>query len=335
MVNPLISQSGRVYKFLNLPASARMTAIGGYGIPDTGNDISMALFYPSLTNSAMHQNLTLNFVSYFDDIHYGTAAYSHTFEKLGSFTGRVHYISYGKFDERDEFGEDLGTFSAGEYAFILGWGRQLSDRFHIGSNLKLIGSDFYQYSSYGIAVDVSGSYINHERLFAASILFRNIGRQITYYHSGNNEALPFEIVAGASQRLLNAPIRLFAVAHNLQKYDITYDRHINSEYMSSNQEDLRENNIGDIADHLMHHLILGIEFLPTDNLSFHMGYNYRRRQEMKVESRLSTVGFSWGLGLKISRFQFSYGRSHYHLAGSPNHITISFNAGDLLRDITQ
>jgi len=335
IVNPLISQSGRVYEFLNLPASARMTAIGGYGIPDTGDDINMALFYPSLISSAMHQHLTLNFVSYFDDIHYGTAAYSQTFEKLGSFTGRVHYISYGKFDERDEVGEDLGTFSAGEYAFIIGWGRQLSDHFHIGSNLKLIGSDFYRYSSYGIAVDVSGSYINHERLFAASILFKNIGRQITYYHGGNNEPLPFEIVAGVSKRLLNAPIRLFGVAHNLQKWDLTYDRHVESGYMPAETEASREDNIGDFADRLMHHIILGIEFLPTDNLSFHIGYNYRRRQEMKVESRLSTVGFSWGLGLKISRFQFSYGRSHYHLAGSPNHITVLFNVGDVLKDFRE
>ncbi len=329
ITNPLISQSGRVYEFLNLPTSARITAIGGYGIPDTEQDINMALFYPSLINSEMHQDLTLNFVSYFDDIHYGTAAYSRTFERLGSFTGRVQYISYGSFDERDETGQDMGTFRAAEYAVVVGWGRQLSDYFHIGSNLKIIGSDFYKYSSFGFAVDVSGSYINHERLFAASLLFRNIGRQITHYHSGNNEPLPFEIVAGASKKLLNAPIRLFGVAHNLQKWDLTYDRQVESGYMSAETKTSREDNIGDFADRFMHHIILGIEFLPTDNLSFHLGYNYRRRQEMKVESRLSTVGFSWGLGVKISRFQFSYGRSDYHLAGAPNHITVLFNVEDV------
>ena len=328
VTNNLISQSGRVYEFLNLPSSARVTAIGGYGIPDTESDLNMALFYPSLINTSMHGDLTLNFVSYFADIHYGTAAYSHTFERIGSFTGRVQYISYGQFDERDETGLDIGAFSAGEYAIVVGWGRQLGDNFFIGSNFKIIGSDFYDYSSFGLAVDVSGSYINHERLFAASLLFRNIGRQITYYH-GNNEPLPFEIVAGASKKLLNAPFRLFAVAHNLQKYDLTYDRQYVSGGQSVVSEATKENDISDFADLIMHHFILGLEFLPTDNLSFHLGYNYRRRQEMKVESKLSAVGFSWGLGVKVSGFQFSFARSKYHLAGSPNHITVSFNVEDV------
>ncbi len=328
--NPAITQSGRVYEFLNLPSSARITAMGGYGIPDTENDLNMALFYPSLINEEMHQQLSLNFVDYFDDIHYGTAAYSHTFERYGSFTGRIHYISYGEFDETDELGNKLGTFGAGEYSAIIGWGRQLSDNFYIGSNFKIIGSDFYDYSSFGLAADVSGSYINHDELFAASILFRNIGRQVTYYHSGNSESLPFEIVAGASKKLLNAPIRLYGVAHNLQKYDLTYEPrplYNNNHFEEAGIND--ETDIFDFADLLMHHFIFGIEFLPTDNLSFRAGYNYRRRQEMQVETRASTVGFSWGMGVKISRFEFSYGRADYHLAASPNHISVSIDIGDV------
>ena len=330
IINPAMSQSGRVYEFLNLPSSARITALGGYGIPDIENDMDMALFYPSLVNEEMHQNLSLNFVDYFDDIHYGTAGYSHTFENYGSFTGRVHYISYGKFDETDETGRELGTFGAGEYAAVIGWGRQLSDHFFIGSNLKIIGSDFYEYNSFGVAVDVSGSYINHEELFSASFLFRNIGRQITTYHSGNNEPLPFEIVAGVSKELENAPFRLFSVAHNLQKYDLTHDDYNSRGYRAPEQEAAVDNGVEDFASLLMHHFIMGIEFIPTDNLSFRMGYNYRRRQEMKLESRLSTVGFSWGLGVKISDFHFSYGRADHHLAGSLNHITVAFNVDDIL-----
>lgn len=329
-----ISQSGRVYEFLNLPASAHITSIGGYGIPSTEHNIDMALFYPSLINKHIHQKLSLNVVNHFDDINYGTAAYSHTIENYGSFTGRVQYINYGKFNEVDETGRKLGTFKAAEYAIVVGWGRKLSEQFQIGSNLKIIGSDFYEYNSLGLAADVSGSYVNQEQLFAASILFRNIGKQITTYHSRNNEPLPFEIVAAASKELLNAPFRLFFVAHNLQKYDLTYDQHkvTNNAFQQQPEEDA--NNLEDFVNILMHHLIAGIEILPTDNLKFNVGYNYRRRQELKVESRLSTVGFSWGMGIKISRFQFNYGRSHYHLAGSPNHFSIAFNVDELFEKNT-
>ncbi len=38
---------------------------------------------------------------------------------------------------------------------------------------------------------------------------------------------------------------------------------------------------------------------------------------------MSTVGFSWGFGVRISRFQFSYGSGRYHLAGSSNLISVA------------
>ena len=54
-----------------------------------------------------------------------------------------------------------------------------------------------------------------------------------------------------------------------------------------------------------------------------MGYNPKRRQELKVDSYLGMVGFSWGLGIKISHFKINYGRSTYHLHGSPNYFSFS------------
>jgi hypothetical protein len=59
------------------------------------------------------------------------------------------------------------------------------------------------------------------------------------------------------------------------------------------------------------------------NLSIGAGYNYQRRQEMKVESKTATVGFSWGFGVRISKFHINYARSTYHLNGSPNYISIT------------
>ena len=40
------------------------------------------------------------------------------------------------------------------------------------------------------------------------------------------------------------------------------------------------------------------------------------------------VGFSWGFGIKISKFHFSYGRATYHLAGGSNHFSLSTNLSD-------
>jgi hypothetical protein len=44
---------------------------------------------------------------------------------------------------------------------------------------------------------------------------------------------------------------------------------------------------------------------------------------MKVDTRLGTVGISWGVGVKIYKFSIAYSRSAYHLAGSPNQFTLT------------
>jgi hypothetical protein len=46
---------------------------------------------------------------------------------------------------------------------------------------------------------------------------------------------------------------------------------------------------------------------------------------------MSTVGFSWGFGLRISRFHINYGLARYHLAGSSNIISIALNLNDGIR----
>ena len=85
------------------------------------------------------------------------------------------------------------------------------------------------------------------------------------------------------------------------------------------------------ADKMMRHVILGEEIIPTQNFFVNIGYNYRRRMELKIDSRSYTVGFSWGFGLKISKFRFSYGRATYHLAGASNHFSLSTNLNEFYR----
>ena len=73
----------------------------------------------------------------------------------------------------------------------------------------------------------------------------------------------------------------------------------------------------------MRHAIVAAELSIVKGFTLRIGYNYQRRQEMKVASRIGTVGISWGVSAKIYKFSLSYGRSAYHLAGSPNQITVS------------
>lgn len=325
-------QSGRVYEFLNLPATARITALGGIGVPGLDQDLGMALTYPALLGPGTDQHLALHFVDYFDDIHYGAVAYGRRLDRLGNLSFSLQYIHYGRFLETDPFGQVLGEFSSGEYAFMLGWGRQLFDHIYLGANLKNILSFLHEYSSWGMSIDLSVAYLNPDRLLAAGLVARNIGFQVVPYHPGTRESLPFDLVAGVSKKLANAPFRLSVAAHNLHRFDLTYESGLPGWQRTdtgSDQDGGGGTDISDWPDMLMRHLVFGMEFSPGDQFVLSLGYNYRRRQEMKVDSRLSTVGFSWGVGFRIKRFYLSYGRAHHHLAGSPNHISISTNLNDL------
>ncbi len=330
----LLSQNGgsSTYEFLRLPNSARIAAMGGDFLAINDNDITLTLANPSLITPQMNNHLGLSFVDYYSDVNYGFANYSRTFSKLGSYTGTIQFINYGKFTSSDVDGTPAGDFTAGEYNFNLGWGRQLDSTFSIGANFKAIYSDLQDYHSFGIAVDVAGTYNNSDRGLTVSLIGRNIGRQLKSYVAGNNEPLPFELQLGMSQRLKHLPFRYSILLNHLEKWDLTYDDPNDDTYTDPlTGKATNKGPFDKFGDKLMRHVVIGGEFIPSRYFSIRFGYNYQRRQEMKVESKLSTVGFSWGFGLRVSKFNFSYSRSAYHLAGSPNFITITTNLADFAR----
>ncbi len=315
-------QGGRVFEFLNLPATARVAAIGGYAAPSLDDDMGTALFYPSLLRPSLGSHLSLNFVKYHAGVNYGTVAFSRSHDKYGTFSAAVNYINYGNFIEADETGLINGEFTGGEMCLMVGWGKQLNQRFSLGTNVKFINSAIYEYSSTGIAADVSLSYLDPETEFAAGLVARNIGRQLTNFREGAREPLPFDLVFGVSKKLLRAPFRFSLVLHNLQKFDLTYETPIEQE-LQFGQQPSSTQKISDFSDKVFRHAVFGVDFVPSTSFALRLGYNYRRSKEMGDGGHLSTVGFSFGFGLKVYRFYLNYGYANYHRAGATNHISIS------------
>ena len=314
------------FEFLNLPNSARIASIGDNYLVAKDKDLTLTLTNPSLITSDMNNFLSLSFVDYFSDINYGYAMYSHSFNKTGNFMGAMQFIDYGSFTYADETGQTSGTFGASEYALNIGWGRPLDSSFSIGATLRGIYSSLETYNSYGVAVDVAGTYSSRSNNLTVSLLFRNIGTQIKSYYSNHPEPLPFEISAGMSNRLKHLPFRYFINYHHIEKWDLTYmDPNDPGIIDPLTGEVKSQKGIADFADKFMRHIVIGGELMPARFLSLRLGYNYQRRQELKVYEKPATVGFSWGIGLKISNFEISYARSAYHLTGSPNFFTLTTN----------
>lgn len=320
-----------IYRFLNLPNSARVLALGGSSIAIRDDDVNMAYQNPGLINSSMANRASLTFVDYFSGINFGNAAYAFNIKSAGTAAVSIQYINYGKFDLTDNTGAINGEFTAGEYCINTGFARKIDTLFNVGVNLKTIFSNLETYNSFGMALDLGASYMSKDKLFEASILVKNFGYQFKSYTTGNRESLPTELQFGLSKKLKHVPLRFSLVATNLQQPNLTYNDPAKPEQsIDPITGDTVINKIG-IGNKIMRHAIFGAEFNISKSIAFRIGYNYQRRQELKVDTRLGTVGISWGLGIKIYKFSISYARSAYHLAGSPNQVTLSAKLSEFYR----
>jgi hypothetical protein len=311
------------YDFLNLTNSARMAALGGNQVAINDSlDLNVSYNNPSLLKPDMRNQLAINYVDYFAGVNYGYAAYSFGTPLPGNFAVGMHYINYGKFIEALSTGEKTGaSFNAAEYALNIIWSNKYK-QFTYGINLKPILSSFESYQSIGFAADLGISHFSKNQNTVIALVARNIGTQITTYYDGaEKESIPFDLQVGISQKLAHAPIRLAATMQHLQKWDLAKPIEDNTGTSTVYTEDK-------FTKKFMRHLLLGIELLPSPNFTLRAGYNYQLRQEMKLDAKMSTVGFSWGFGFRISRFAISYGSARYHLAGSSNLISVAINLND-------
>lgn len=323
------NSGSEVYQFTKLANSARISALGSNFISVSDADISLVYANPALISDELHNQLSFSYLGYFADIKSGFAAYARDINKIGTIAATMQFIDYGSFLETDYLGYEYGEFTAAEYAFILGWSKKLNDNFKLGANLKNIYSKLHTYKSYGIASDIALAYNSDDKLFSASVAMKNIGGQISYYSNYGRENIGLNIQAAFSKKFEHAPFRLHFIINDLQKWNLRYELEKEENIFAT--EDNEPDKIATFADNALRHIVAGIELAPGDgNFLFQFAYNYRRRQEMKIASRTAMVGFSFGVGLKISKFKISYGRAVYHLAGSSNHISISTNLHDFL-----
>jgi hypothetical protein len=288
-------------------------------------DLNVSYNNPSLLKADMKNQLALNYVGYFAGINYGYAAYSFGTPLPGNFAVGIHYINYGSFIEALETGEKTGaTFGAAEYAFNLIWSNSYN-RFTYGINLKPILSSFENYQSIGIAADLGLTYYSKNQHTTIALVARNAGTQLkTYYDGAERETIPFDLQLGISQKLAHAPIRFAATLQHLQKWDLAKPTEDNTGTTTIYTED-------NFTKKLMRHAVLGVELLPSPNFTIRAGYNYQLRQEMKLDEKMSTVGFSWGFGFRVKRFQINYGSARYSLAGSSNLISVAINLNEGIR----
>lgn len=320
-----------VYNFLNFSYSTRLSALGNNLVSVHDDDPSLIILNPSSIGLRHDNMMSMNFTDYFTNTNCASVLYSHSFPKLGSFAAEMRCVGYGSFTGTDESGLETGKFSAGDYALTLGWGRQLDPHFSIGANLKFVFCDYESYHSFGLAVDVAGSYYNANKQLSVTLLAKNIGSELKPFTPGNLEPLPFDLQLAMSQRLQHLPVRYHISLHSLYRWNMNYYGKENPflETDAITNELIYPSKAAQFFDNMFRHVVVGLELEPSKYFSLQLAYNHNVHQEMKIVSRYSLAGFSYGISVNIKPVRVGFARAHYAPGATPNYITFALDFNEI------
>ena len=316
------------YQFLNFTNSARIEGAGGYLIAVKDNDATLGVENPALLNKSMHGYLALDYVNQFAGANYGFTSYTKHYDSLATFNASLLFANYGKFQYADVEGIRNGsTFTASDFDFRIGAGREITERISLGINVNLLASFYEKYNSFGVSSTLGANYYNKEKAFYVGLIIKNIGYQIKGYTKKNNESLPFNTVLSISKKMAHAPFRLTLTYHNLQKFNLLYFDDKAPLEKDPLTGELIENKPPGFGKKLVQHLVIGGELIFTKNFNIQLGYNHNIRYLNKTKAKAGATGLSFGVGFKVKRFHVAYSIGKRHIAGTNNHITIATRIG--------
>lgn len=320
------SQTGGSHSFplIDLTFNARAAGLANDFISVKDQDINLGVANPSLLNSKMNKAISINQALLAGGINYGQIAYGKDMLK-GTMSYNIRYVNYGQFTRTEINGTESGTFNPFEAIMGAGYGKQLNPRISVGVNANIIYSQLETYNAFGGFIDLGGTYINENEDLLVTALVKNAGIQFDGYYGKNRAPLPAEFQLASSYKLKHAPFRFSLLAHHLNKWDLTY--------VDPNLKPTKDPLTGDtipvkyagFGEKLARHFSYQTEILVSKNIHLRFGFDYQRRQEMKLVSKAGLAGFTTGLGLYFKRFSIDYGFSVFSKAGFNNMLTISSN----------
>lgn len=292
-------ESRTEYNFLRLPVSAHAAALGGDNITLVEDDEALIFHNPALLSSVNDKMLSLNYMNYMSGANTASAAFNRVVKERASWALSGQYIDYGTMKEVDENNVQAGEFSARDISVAGYFAYLLTDRLSGGIAAKFITSYISSYNSIGFAVDLGLNYYNPDNEWSLSLVLKNLGGQLKAYNE-DFEKMPFDIQAGVTKRFINSPFRLSATLVDLNHLDYKF----------------------------INHMVVGADILLSESFWIGGGYNFRRADEMKIQSADKEsshgAGLSLGAGLNLERFKLNVAYGKYHISSSSIVLNVGY-----------
>ena len=293
-------ESQTAYNFLRLPVSAHAAALGGDNISIIEDDASLIFSNPALLSSVSDKTIALNYMNYMEGANTASASFSRTASEKALWAVSGQFLDYGKMKEVDANNRQTGEFSARDIAVSGYFSYMLGKNIAGGITAKFITSYIGDYNSIAMGVDLGVNYYDPEHEWSVSAVAKNLGGQLKAYDD-DFERMPLDLQVGVSKRFVGAPFRISATLSDLNHWNYRF----------------------------INHLSAGIDLLISDQFWIGAGYNFRRADEMKIQSgdeeSSHGAGLSFGAGLQLERFSLHVAYGKYHVSSSSILVNASFS----------
>lgn len=304
-------ESSSVFNFLKIPLSAHVAALGGENVSLAQDDPTLIFGNPAQASQVNDNSINLDYISYLADTKVLGAAYTKVYSVRHTFGITGQLFSYGSMPETDEAGNETGTFSAKDIAVSALYSYTMGDHWAGGATMRYIFSKYAEYSSSAIGFDLGLHYRNEGKDFSFGFVLKNIGAQLSSFYEGQTEHLPFDMQIGITKRMEHAPFRFSCTLRDMTRWSSRY--YYNPE---------GKNGLG---RKVFNHVVLGIDFLPSDMFYLSAGYNFRRANELKAAGSGHGAGWSFGGGMTGKKIKLGIAYAKYHVSTASFLINASYS----------
>lgn len=309
------AQNGeKVYRFLNLPTSTHVNALGGNNVSLVDNDISLIFHNPALLGSEMDMNLNLNYMSYIADISVGSASFGKSINEISTMGFGVNYLDYGDFRRFSDEEIESGDFTAKDIVVNGMYSRDLTNRLRGGVTAKFIYSSYESYTSTAIGFDVGLSYYLEDNNFSAGLVIKNLGAQLSSYND-KKVGLPWDVQLGMTKKLGHSPLRLSLTGMYLTQW----------KFEKINEANGIEDEDDSFGKTLLKHMVIGVDILPTKNMWIGVGFNPKAHYDLKLQDGNKWGGWNAGAGLRVKRFNVGFSFAQYHPSATSYHFSFAMD----------
>jgi len=315
------------FQFLQLPASAHVAGIGGENVSVRDRSVGTVWQNPALLSDTMNHDLMMTVHPYYAGVFHSHLQYATRIRNSGLWSFGLAYFNYGKIDQTLPNGTTVGTYNPNEFALSATKSHTIG-LFSIGGTLKLAASQITSdYNAAALLVDAGGSFKHPKQDWTVGLVVKNIGFPLKNYYKDADITMPFDVQLGTTFKPAHLPLRISVTAQKLYQFDISYnDPALNKQVTFDGSSEIKEESV---LSKGFRHMVIGAELLLSKNFHFRVGYNSLIRRDLRLQTKAGVAGISWGFMLRVKRFEFSFTRAYYHVAGGTNYIGLVVNTSDL------